>query len=97
MTRSTDDPGRRVRPTPCETPARPRRIGLFAIVAVVALALDVVSKVLVVDEPAGRPPPTQVLGGAFYLDQARNSGAAFSLGTGLHGRAHRWSRSRSSR
>ena len=70
---------------PAETPlpqARPRRrILLFAVVAAIALALDVVSKVLVVANlPIGHR-PVRVLGGVFYLDQTRNSGAAFSLGT----------------
>lgn len=61
---------------------RPRRIGLFALVALGVLALDVVSKILVV---ANLRPGQQVrvLGGVFYLDIARNSGAAFSLGTGF--------------
>ncbi len=51
--------------------------------AVVVLALDVVSKVLVVAKlPTGHA-PVRILGGALYLDQTRNSGAAFSLGTGF--------------
>lgn len=60
-------------------PARPRR-GLFAATAAVALAFDIVSKLIVV---ARLPETRQVrlLGGALWLDQARNSGAAFSLGT----------------
>jgi signal peptidase II len=68
---------------PTETPRqRPRRIVLFVLVALVVLAVDVVSKVLVV---AYLPEPQmkRLLGGALYLDQARNSGAAFSLGTGF--------------
>jgi signal peptidase II len=62
--------------------ARPRRIGLFAAVAAGVLALDAVSKVLVVADLEGHH-PLRVLGGLFYLDVARNSGAAFSLGTGF--------------
>lgn len=60
---------------------RPRRLGLFAAVATVALALDIVSKVLVV---ANLDPdrPRRLLGGAVYLVLVRNSGAAFSVGTG---------------
>ncbi len=46
------------------------------------LALDVVSKVLVVAH-LDPDPATRILGGAIYLDIARNSGAAFSLGTGF--------------
>jgi signal peptidase II len=69
-------------PTSVVEPCRPRRVRLFAGVAVIALVLDVVSKVLVV---ANLKPADQVrlLGGAIYLDVARNSGAAFSLGTGF--------------
>lgn len=62
---------------------RPRRLAVFAAVAVAVLVLDVVSKLLVV---ATLPPshmPVRLLGGALYLDQTRNSGAAFSLGTGF--------------
>lgn len=62
-------------------PAR-RRIGLFAAVAIAALSADIVSKVLVVDYLSGRA-PVRLLGGALYLIETRNSGAAFSLGTGL--------------
>jgi signal peptidase II len=61
---------------------RPRRIGLFLAVALVALTLDVVSKVLVVAQLSGEA-PKRTLGGLVYLDLARNSGAAFSLGTGF--------------
>ena len=70
-------------------PGGRRRIGLFAAVAAFALALDVVSKILVAArlpestaDHAGHD-PVRVLGGAIYLDQARNSGAAFSLGAGF--------------
>lgn len=51
-------------------------------VAALAYALDLVSKVLIVanlDRPGDE---VRLLGGALYLVQARNSGAAFSLGTG---------------
>ena len=62
---------------------KPRRIVLFALVAVVVLALDVVSKVLVVAHLPPTHAPNRILGGLIYLDQVRNSGAAFSLGTGF--------------
>lgn len=67
---------------PGPQPVRPRRVAVFVMVALAALALDVVSKVLVV---ANLDPgvATRILGGAVYLDIARNSGAAFSLGTGF--------------
>jgi signal peptidase II len=64
-----------------ERPRRPRRIGLFAAVAVLALALDVVSKILVVANIRGGR-VIRLLGGVIYLDVARNSGAAFSLAAG---------------
>ncbi len=57
-------------------------IVLFAAVAATVLALDAVSKALVVAHlHPGRH--VRILGGAIYLDIARNSGAAFSLGTGF--------------
>jgi signal peptidase II len=62
-------------------PARPRRLLLFAAVAVAALTLDIVSKVLVAAN-LGDQPPVKLLGGAIYLVETRNSGAAFSMGTG---------------
>jgi len=63
-------------------PDKPRRIVLFGIVALGALLLDLFSKVIVV---AALDPnaPVRLLGGALYLDEARNPGAAFSLGTGF--------------
>jgi signal peptidase II len=64
-------------------PARPRTVALFALVAVAAFLLDLISKIVVVaelpEEPGRR---LRLLGGVFYLQQVRNSGAAFSLGTG---------------
>jgi len=59
----------------------PRRIGLFVVVAAVALGLDLVSKVLVAAN-LGDDRAVRVLGGAIYLRETRNSGAAFSVGTG---------------
>jgi signal peptidase II len=56
-------------------------LGLFGIVAAVALALDAVSKAVVAAELGGHA-PIRLLGGAIYLVETRNSGAAFSLGTG---------------
>lgn len=65
-----------------DSPKR-RRIVLFALVALVVLALDVVTKVLVVANLPLAHAPKRILGGLVYLDQTRNSGAAFSLGTGF--------------
>ena len=59
---------------------RPRKVALFAIIAALALAIDIVSKVIVVAELADRA-PIRLFGGGIYLVLARNSGAAFSLGT----------------
>jgi signal peptidase II len=63
--------------------SRPRRLAVFAAVAVAVLLLDIVSKLLVVSELPPEHAPVRLLGGAIYLDQTRNPGAAFSLGTGL--------------
>jgi signal peptidase II len=69
------------------TPGGWRTITLFAVIAGAALALDIVSKVLVAANLGVQPdgtfhPPVRILGGAIYLDETRNSGAAFSVGTG---------------
>jgi signal peptidase II len=63
-------------------PARGRVITLFSVVVAVVLALDVITKELAVSDLAGRE-PVRLLGGAVYLLLTRNSGAAFSLGTGF--------------
>jgi hypothetical protein len=51
-----------------------------------ALTLDVVSKVIVAAKLGGQmtrgQQPVRILFGAIYLDETRNSGAAFSVGTG---------------
>ena len=61
---------------------RPRRIALFVVVALLALAIDIISKCIVVAN-IGPFDQRRLLGGALYLVQARNSGAAFSVGTGM--------------
>jgi lipoprotein signal peptidase len=61
--------------------ARPRRIGVLAVVAAVSLALDVISKAVVVATLSDRP-PIRLLGGLLTLLELRNSGAAFNIGTG---------------
>ncbi|HEX5407659.1 MAG TPA: signal peptidase II [Pseudonocardiaceae bacterium] len=60
----------------------PRRIAVLVVVAVLALALDVLTKYLVVTHLEGGPTVT-VVHGLLYLDVFRNSGAAFSTATGL--------------
>jgi signal peptidase II len=70
-----DDRGQR------RTPRRHRRVGVLAAVAVLAFAADVVSKVAVVATLAAGP-PVHVVDDALRLVVTRNSGAAFSIGTG---------------
>lgn len=70
----TDRPARRA-------PSR-RLLALLFGVAALVLALDIVTKSLVVANLDGQP-PLKLLGGLVYLDLLRNSGAAFSLATGL--------------
>jgi signal peptidase II len=65
-----------------ETGPRQRRAGLLIAAAGIALLADVVSKVIVVATLQGQP-PMRLLGGGLYLVVYRNSGAAFSLATGL--------------
>lgn len=59
----------------------PRRLGLCLAVAVVALVLDMISKIVVVATLSDRE-PVRLLGGALYLTEARNPGAAWGLGAG---------------
>lgn len=54
---------------------------LFGLVAAAALALDIVSKVIVAAK-LGDGHDVRLLAGAIYLVETRNSGAAFSVGTG---------------
>jgi signal peptidase II len=61
--------------------SRPRRFIVLIAVAALALAADIVSKVLVVDRLEGHK-PVELLGGLTTLRVTRNSGAAFSIGTG---------------
>jgi signal peptidase II len=60
-----------------------RRVRLFAVVAALVLALDLVSKVIVAAQLPITHEPVRILSGIIYLDQTRNSGAAFSLGAGF--------------
>lgn len=58
------------------------RIRVFVATALVALAADLVTKLAVVAGIKPTDAPIRLLGGVLYLVQARNSGAAFSIGTG---------------
>ena len=55
---------------------------VFFAAALVALAADLATKLLVVAQIRPGDPPIRLFGGGLYLVQARNSGAAFSIGTG---------------
>jgi len=57
------------------------RVVRFVLAAVVVLVADLVSKIVVVAELSDRA-PVRLLGGALYLVETRNPGAAFSVGTG---------------
>jgi signal peptidase II len=57
------------------------KVRLLALIAVLVLVADVVTKVIGVVELEGQP-PIPVLGGLVYLQLVRNPGAAFSLATG---------------
>jgi signal peptidase II len=59
-----------------------RRIGVLVTVALVVYTLDIVSKVIVVAQLQDRP-PVRLLDGLLTLRITRNSGAAFSIGTGM--------------
>ncbi|MQA95919.1 MAG: signal peptidase II [Streptosporangiales bacterium] len=59
-----------------------RRIGVLVAVATLALAADAVTKVVAVATLSGRD-PVRLLGGLLTLRLTRNSGAAFSIGTGM--------------
>ncbi len=60
---------------------RTRALSALVAVAAAALALDVISKQLVVAH-LREGDPVKVLGGLFYLTLIRNGGAAFSMGAG---------------
>ncbi|MBB5155726.1 signal peptidase II [Saccharopolyspora phatthalungensis] len=57
-------------------------LALLGGVAVVALGIDIVTKIAVVANLEGHA-PVRLLGGVLYLDVLRNPGAAFSLATGM--------------
>lgn len=67
---------------PGSAPARRRtRLGLVAVIAVVAWVVDVVTKVIAVRELGEDPVP--VVGSLLQLHLTRNAGAAFSTGTSM--------------
>jgi signal peptidase II len=76
---TADDPA--ADPAGTTRPARSRRLALLLAVAVVVLALDVLTKVLVVSRLEGGE-PIELLGGRLLLRVSRNPGAAFSFAEG---------------
>lgn len=64
-------------------PLRPRRIGLVTALALVVIALDQLTKLLVVADLDPEGAPKRILGGVVYLSVFRNAGAAFSTATGV--------------
>lgn len=78
-----DQPSDQAEPVASSTPVAARnRIWWLLFVAGVALTADIVSKVLIVAHVAPSHAAIRTLGGLVYIEQARNSGAAFSVGTG---------------
>jgi signal peptidase II len=67
---------------PESVPLPPRRGLLLVLVALVVLALDVITKIIVVSTLSGEQ-PVRLLGGLVYLQLVRNPGAAFSMATGM--------------
>jgi signal peptidase II len=65
-----------------EAPPGHHRRSLLAATAGVTLLLDVLTKIIAVMVLEGYP-PVKLLGGGLYLVVYRNSGAAFSMATGL--------------
>ncbi len=61
--------------------SRSRAVSVLVVAAALVVLADQVTKHLVVSRLADRP-PVRLLGGAVYLIEVRNSGAAFSLGSG---------------
>jgi signal peptidase II len=57
------------------------KVRLLALIALVVLSADLVTKIVGVAELEGRE-PVRILGGLVYLQLVRNPGAAFSLATG---------------
>lgn len=69
-------------PSPVALPARRPRVALLAALALGIYALDLATKLLVVATIAPGE-DIRLLGGALYLTQARNTGAAFSFAEGF--------------
>ena len=66
---------------PASSP-RPRRVAVLVAVAIFVIAVDLISKTIVVATLSNRP-PVRLLGGFVTLTLVRNGGAAFSIGTSM--------------
>jgi signal peptidase II len=69
-------------PEPAKEPPTRRRALLLGVTALVVLAADIVTKLAAVAGLEGER-PVRVLGGLVHLQLVRNSGAAFSMATGM--------------
>jgi len=82
-TQGTSGPSSASQPAANRPASQPkRRVGVLVGVAILVLALDIVTKVVVVATLSNRV-PISLLGGFLHLRVSRNPGAAFSLGTSL--------------
>lgn len=63
-------------------PLPKRRLAVVAVVAAIAFAFDLVTKIIATATLEGRE-PVEVLGGLVYFQLIRNPGAAFSMATGM--------------
>ena len=75
------DDGRSGRQPGAETAPPRRQIQILVGVAALVLLLDSISKLIVVAKLSNRA-PVRLLGGFLKLEETRNAGAAFSIGTG---------------
>lgn len=78
---SLSGPGASTEPDSTVVAGRRRHVGVLVAVAVLVIAADVISKIIVVAKLSGRS-PVRLLDGLLTLDYTRNAGAAFSIGTG---------------
>ncbi|WP_199433319.1 signal peptidase II [Qaidamihabitans albus] len=74
-------PERATGPAEPDPPPPKRRVGLVAIVALAAYAVDLLTKILATSELEGAE-PVRILGGLVYLDLVRNPYAAFGMDLG---------------
>ena len=65
-----------------EPPLPPRQAWLFALIAPLIFAADLITKIIAVATLENEP-PVRLLGGAVYLQLVRNPGAAFGMATGM--------------